>query len=84
MAMRNIISLLKPQGTFILTALTNATYYHVCDKRFPAVSIDETLLISVLIKYGFREGDIIMQSDPANPPYCGYDSTVFVKAQFQI
>jgi hypothetical protein len=47
MAMQNIISLLKPQSTFILSALGNSTYYHVHNKRFPAVKIDETLLMSV-------------------------------------
>ncbi len=82
MAMQNIISLLKPQGTFILTTLKNATYYHLHHKRFPATSIDETLLTSVLIKYGFREADIIMQSISANLPYRGYDGMIFVKAQF--
>jgi hypothetical protein len=81
LAMQNIISLLKPEGTFILTTLKNATYYHLHHKRFPAVNIDETALTYVLIKYGFREIDIVMQSISANLPYRGYDGMIFVKAQ---
>jgi NNMT/PNMT/TEMT family len=83
MALQNIISLLKPQSTLILSALQDSTYYTVHDKRFPAVNIDETLLMSVLIKYGFREENIEMTSVPANLPYRGYGATIFVKALFQ-
>jgi len=83
LAIQNIISLLKPQSTFILTTLKNATYYHLHYKRFPAVSIDETLLTSMLIKCGFREEDIIMHSISANYPYRGYDGMIFVKAQLR-
>ena len=81
-ALCNIISLLKPSSTFILTTLKNAAYYHLHLKRFPAISIDETLLISTLIKYGFKKSDITMESISANLPYRGYDGMIFVKAQF--
>src|SRR5437016_4713274 len=54
-AIYNITSLLKPQGTLILTALKNAVYYQLQEKRFPAVDIDETVLTQLLRKLGFRE-----------------------------
>lgn len=43
-AIQNIVSLLKPQSTLILTALKKAVYYQVQEKKFPAVSIDETVV----------------------------------------
>ena len=83
MAVWNILSLLKSRGTLILTTLKNAQYYHLHHKRFPAVNIDEMLLTSTLIKYGFKESDLIMRSISANPPYRGYHGMIFVKAQWQ-
>ena len=82
-ALQNVISLLKPESTLILTALQDSTYYHVNDKRFPAVNIDETFLMAMLIKHGFKEENITMTSVPANLPYRGYGATIFVKALFQ-
>ena len=83
-AIHNIISLLKPQGTLILTALKNAAYYHLQEKKFPAVSIDETVLTQTLQKFGFREAHILMQTVPACPPYRGYSDIILIKARSQV
>ena len=79
-ALWNILSLLKPQGTLILTALKNATYYHVQEKKFPAVSIDEYIVIQALKKFGFSESDILIQTIPASLPYRGYSGIMLIKA----
>jgi NNMT/PNMT/TEMT family len=81
-AMHNIISLLKPQGTLILTALKNAVYYQLQEKKFPAVSIDETVLTQTLRNLGFGEAHILLQTVQANLPYRGYSSILLVKAEF--
>ena len=80
-AIHNIISLLKPQGTLILTALKNAVYYHLQEKKFPAVSIDETVLTQTLQKFGFRQAHILMQTVPACLPYRGYSGLMLIKAR---
>jgi NNMT/PNMT/TEMT family len=81
-AMQNIISLLKPQGTLILTALKNAVYYQLQEKKFSAVNIDETLLTQTLRNLGFGEAYIRLQTVQANLPYRGYSSILLVKAKF--
>ncbi len=81
-AMQNIISLLKPQGTLILTALKNAVYYQLQEKKFPAVNIDEAVLTQALRKLGFGEAHIRLQTVQANLPYRGYSSILLVKARF--
>jgi hypothetical protein len=80
-AMHTILSLLKPQGTLILTALKNAVYYHLQEKKFPAVSIDEATLTLILTKYGFQEAHILMQTIPASLPYRGYSGIILSKAR---
>jgi len=80
-AVQNIVSLLKPQGMFILTALKQAVYYQVQEKKFPAVSIDEAVVIQTLRKCGFAEADVLMQTIPASLPYRGYRGMMFIKAQ---
>jgi NNMT/PNMT/TEMT family len=82
-ALQNILSLLKPQGTFILTALKNAAYYRVQEHLFPTVRIDETVLTRMLSKYGFREAPVLMRTVPAGPPYRGYSGIMLVKARSQ-
>ncbi|MBV9616075.1 MAG: hypothetical protein JO031_11520 [Ktedonobacteraceae bacterium] len=79
-ALQNILSLLKPQGTLILTALKNATYYHVQEKKFPAVSIDEHIVIQTLRKFGFSDSNILVQTVPASLPYRGYSGIMLIKA----
>ncbi len=80
-AIHNIVSLLKPQGTFILTALKNAAYYRLQEQRFPAVSIDETVLMRILSKCGFGEAHVLMRTVPASPPYRGYTGIMLIKAR---
>ena len=80
-AIHNIISLLKPQGTLILTALKNAVYYQLQEKKIPAVSIDEKVLTQILRKFGFREAHILVQTIPASLPYRGYSGIILIKAE---
>ena len=80
MAVHNIISLLKPHGTLILTALKNAVYYQLQEKKFPAVSIDETVVTRLLRKFGFREEHMLMRTIPSSLPYRGYSGIVGLRA----
>ena len=80
-AIQNILSLLKVGGTLLMTTLKNATYYHLQQKKFPAVNIDEDILIRTLTKFGFKESQMTMQTIAANPPYRGYGGMIFMKAQ---
>ena len=80
MAVHNIISLLKPHGTLILTALKNAVYYQLQEKKFPAVSIDETVITRLLRKFGFREEHMLMRTIPSSLPYRGYSGIVGLRA----
>ena len=51
--MTNILSLLKPGGWLVISALTGATRYSVGDRSFPAVDISEGELIDLLEANGF-------------------------------
>ena len=82
-ALQNIVSLLKPQGTLLLTALKHAMYYQVQEQIFPAVSIDETRVIQTLRKCGVREADVLMRTIPASPPYRGYEGIMLIEARFR-
>lgn len=83
-ALHNILTLLKPQGTLILTALKNARYYHLQQKKFPAVNIDEMLLAHTLARFGFLHSNMTVQTIPANHPYRGYSGIILIKAQRKI
>jgi hypothetical protein len=51
--MDNMLSLLRPGGLFITTALRNCTHYSVGDKRFPSANVNERDLERL-----FREHDV--------------------------
>ncbi len=79
-AFQNLLSLLKPQGTLLLSCLRNTAYYQVQGKRLPTASIDEDAVIRVLIQADFKEDNILIQTIPSNPPYRGYSGILLVKA----
>lgn len=79
-AFQNLLSLLKPQGTLLLSCVKNAAYYQVQGKRLPTASIDEDAVIRVLIQADFKEDNILIQTIPSNPPYRGYSGILLVKA----
>lgn len=83
----NICSMLKKHGVLIMTAIKGAEYYRVGSKLYPAVSIDERDLVQVLVRNGFYESNMIIETiasertDEAMEDYQGYKGMVFVKAQ---
>lgn len=84
----NICTLLKENGTLIMTALKEAQYYTIQGKTFPAASVKEENLLSVLKKVGFQEADFIhLNSIPAEVTveglkgYHGYKGIIFLKAK---
>ncbi len=78
---RNIISLLKPSGYLILSALKGATCYSVGEKLFPAVSIRENDLTQTLIEEGFDPQSIVLESIPADRPWRRYEGLMVAMAK---
>lgn len=79
LALKNITSLVKPGGLFIITALKHAAYYELGDKVFPAVDISEIDLMDVLEVNGFAKKSIRYKTIKAMP-YRGYKGMIFMKA----
>lgn len=78
--LKNISTLVAPSGILLLSAIKNSSFYHLSKKRFPAVSIYEQDLITILKRLGFTNHAII-RTVPSNPPYRGYDGFIFIKAK---
>lgn len=82
----NLCSLLKDDGVLIMTAIKDAKYYHIGNRKFPATKITEADLIEVLSKLGFKETSFILYSIPAEVQdeelkgYTGYKGIIFLKA----
>jgi NNMT/PNMT/TEMT family protein len=81
-AFQNLLSLLKPQGTLLLSAVKNAAYYQVQGRQLPTASIDEQAFRRVLSRASFKEDHISIQTIPSNPPYRGYSDILLVKASY--
>ena len=79
----NIVSLLKPKGFLLLSALKGATCYTVGDKLFPAVSLKESDLTQALIEEGFDQKSIILERIPADRPSRQYEGLIVILAQKQ-
>jgi hypothetical protein len=77
----NIVSLLKPNGFLLLSALKGATCYTVGEKLFPAVSIRENDLTRTLIEEGFDPQSIILESIPADRPWRQYEGLMVAIAK---
>lgn len=80
MMMRNIASLLKPQGRLVLTALQGAHSYSVGPKFFPAVNIQQEELVLCLCEAGFMLDSISMESIPADRPSRQYQGLLLAQA----
>lgn len=81
--MKNVCSMLKKDGSLILTSLKEAEYYVIGDKKFPAVNLTECDLISTIKNLGFQ--DLFFRSVPAernhrDENYQGYNGMFFVRA----
>ena len=78
--LRNIASLVKVGGTFIITTLKRATNYSVGSQRFPAVSIDEADLTCALAEVGFSPASLEIRSVPADRPSRYYQGLMLATA----
>ena len=76
----NIVSLLKPGGTLIMSALKGASSYSVGSKRFPAVKISEEDLIEVLDEAGFPKKKIELRIVPPDRPTRDYEALLLAVA----
>ena len=77
----NIVSLLKPGGVLIMSALKGAGSYAVGSRRFPAVDIAEDDLIELLEETGFGPKQIELRSIPADRPSRDYDGLMLAVAR---
>ncbi len=79
-AMRNVLSKVKPGGYFMQTAIKKASWYQVGDERLPATRIDQRLINDKLAEEGFGViyQKIVEGSDAA---VIGYDGMIFTFAQ---
>jgi len=82
--MANIVSVLKPGGWLVMSALEGATRYAVGPHAFPAVNVSARDLADLLEKLGFPRAGIEIHSIPADRPsrdYAGLMVAVAVKAE---
>ncbi len=77
----NIVSLLKPGGKLIMSALRGATSYSVGPISFPAVSISEEDLIELLEESGFPRKSIELRSVPADRTTREYTGLILAVAE---
>ncbi len=79
--MSNIVSVLKPGGWLVMSALKGATRYSVGERSFPAVDISENDLFALLENNGFARENIEVRSIPADRPTRDYEGLMLAVAQ---
>lgn len=79
--MGNIVSLLKPGGWLVMSALKGATRYSVGPRVFPAVDISEECLFELFAELGFAEKGMEVRSVPADRPSRDYAGLMVAVAQ---
>lgn len=78
--MRNIATLVAPEGYFFTAALKKAKYYKVGDKYFPSANIDENDLYNVL-RLDFKPESInIKVRSVSEHSYQGYEAILLAHA----
>ena len=77
----NIMSLVKPEGTVLLSTLKGATSYSVGEKIFPAVNIKEDDLTQALTEEGFDAHSMVIESVPADRSSRKYEGLIMAKAR---
>jgi hypothetical protein len=78
----NAMTMLKPGGILLLSAIKGANYWIVEEHRFPAIYITESDLMEALIEEGFEPQSIHMESLPAaDVPTCTYEGVIMVMAR---
>ncbi len=79
--MGNIVSVLKPGGWLVLSALKGAKHYAVGSLSFPAVDILEEDLVDLLEDTGFSRKGLEVRSVPADRPTRDYQGLMFAVAR---
>jgi hypothetical protein len=76
-----IVSLVKPGGTFLISAIKGATSYSVGSQIFSTVNLDETVLTAALLRGGCQPESITISSIPADCSARHYTGVMFAKAR---
>ncbi len=79
--MANIVSVLKPGGWLVMSALKGATRYSVGSFSFPAVDISEDDLVELLEENGFPSKEIEVRSVAADRPTRDYEGLMLAVAR---
>ncbi len=77
--MKNIISLVAPGGTLILSCCSSANAYAVGELFFPCAGVDETDVLASLRENGFTDIDLRVRQVPAQTEQ-GFSSVIFASA----
>lgn len=64
--MKNIFSLLKPDGVFIGSSMRNCTHYNIGDISYPAANVNEDDFKELMNDYGFKDTrvEVVYESRP--------------------
>lgn len=80
--MKNILSLLEPGGTIIVSALRKCEFYTIGPNRFPSANIDESDLRDVFLANGFSNSNIAIKVvDVPGEVEQGFTSLLLARAQ---
>jgi NNMT/PNMT/TEMT family len=80
--MLNILSLLKPGGMLIMSALRSCRWYKVGDNWYPSANLDENDLQSVLEFTGFELNQTCIETwEVPDQEHRGYDKILLVSAR---
>lgn len=79
--MTNIVSVLKPGGWLVLSALKGATRYSVGSRSFPAADISEDDLIELLEENGFPRKSIELRTVAPDRPTRDYEGLILCVAE---
>lgn len=77
---RNVTSLLKPQGRLIMTTVKAGYAYPVGSTLFPVVNLREEDVMDALVEVGFKPQNIHITWTPADHPVYRYDGLMFITA----
>jgi len=79
--MANIVSVLKPGGWLVMSALEGATRYAVGPHAFPAVDLTPCDVAELLRELGFTSASIQVESIPADRPSRDYAGLMVASAR---
>ena len=79
--LQNMLSLLKPGGQLIMTALKGADSYHVFNTLFPVANVQESDLREALVQCGCDPSSIFIESVAADRPRRKYHGLMMAHAK---